>query len=162
MSTTEAGTENLAQRLDVLESAAAIRDLASNYCHGFDKRDWDLFLSIWWEDCVWDIGPPFGVFEGHKGIEEAVHDVLWPAWDESHHFTTNHVIRHDGSNTAHCLCDVDCVGRLAGEKQCHIVGATYTDTLQRRAGVWKILRRDVEMHYFNPIPGAELSPPTQP
>ena len=50
--------ERLAARVDELESRAAIRDLASNYCHGFDKRDFERFLSIWWPDCVWDIGPP--------------------------------------------------------------------------------------------------------
>ena len=69
----------LVARVDQLESRMAIRDLASDYCHGFDKRDFERFLAIWWPDCVWDIGPPFGRFEGHPGIHEAVHSVLWPA-----------------------------------------------------------------------------------
>ena len=44
--------ENLVSKIDRLESRQAIEDLASNYCHGFDKRDETRFLSIWWEDCV--------------------------------------------------------------------------------------------------------------
>lgn len=149
----------LMARVTELESRAAIRDLASNYCHGFDKRDYDLFLSIWADDCCWDIGPPFGRFEGHQGIHTAIHDVLWPAWDESHHLTTNLKITFDDENSATSICDVDCMGRLAGETECTIVGATYRDQLRRLDGDWKIQQRQVQIHYFNPIPGTRLSAP---
>ncbi len=151
--------DRLVARVDELESRAAIRDLASNYCHGFDKRDFERFLSIWWPDCVWDIGPPFGRFEGHQGIRDAIHDVLWPAWRESHHLTTNLVIEFSDPDNARSLCDVDCMGTLADEPDCQIVGASYNDTLQRRRGVWKIKKRAVQIHYFNPLPGTRLSPP---
>ena len=149
----------LQARVDELESRSAIRDLVSDYCHGFDKRDYGRFLAIWWPDCVWDIGPPFGTFEGHEGIQRAIHDVLWPAWHESHHLTTNLRIDFTGADTAASVCDVDCVGTLAGEEVCQIVGATYSDSLQRRDGQWKILRRKVQIHYFNPVPGTTLSAP---
>jgi len=151
--------ETLLARVDALESRMAIRDLASEYCHGFDKRDYARFKAIWWSDCVWDIGPPFGSFEGHVGIHQAIHDVLWPAWQESHHLTTNQVINFSDSENASSVCDVDCMGTLAGENICQVVGATYSDQLQRRSGVWKIVQRDVQIHYFNPIPGAVLSAP---
>jgi len=149
----------LLARVDELESRMAIRDLASDYCHGFDKRDYDRFLAIWWEDCVWDIGPPFGRFEGHPGIHEAIYDVLWPAWQESHHLTTNQVIRFSDPDNATSLCDVDCTGTLTSADDCHIVGATYSDALQRRAGQWKISQRDVTIHYFNPVAGTRLAAP---
>ena len=159
MSADAATVEALLARIDRLESHQAIVDLASEYCHGFDKRDFDRFLAIWWEDCVWNIGPPFGVFEGHAGIREAVIDVLWPAWDESHHLATNNVIHFDGADRAHSVCDVDCVGRLADESVCQIVGATYADQLERRDGVWRIRQRDVMIHYFNPVNGTTLVTP---
>ena len=149
----------LLARVDELESRSAIRDLVSDYCHGFDKGDYDRFLSIWWEDCVWDIGPPFGRFEGHPGVYEAVHEVLWPAWRETHHLTTNLLINFDDADNAHSECDVDCMGVLSDETECTVVGATYRDRLQRREGTWKILQRDVQIHYFNPVPGAVLSAP---
>lgn len=155
----ESTEASLLERIDRLESRAAIAELAFNYCHGFDKRDFDRFLSIWWDDCVWNIGPPFGQFVGHEGIHRAVHDVLWPAWDESHHLTTNNVIQFETADRARSLCDVDCVGRLAGESVCQMVGATYADLLERRAGVWRIKQRDVAIHYFNPVPGTDLVAP---
>lgn len=98
MSGAVAGTSALEARIDRLESHQAITDLASNYCHGFDKRDFERFLSIWWEDCVWDIGPPFGAFSGHDGIREAIHDVLWPAWTSSQHVTSNTVIEFESAD----------------------------------------------------------------
>ena len=154
--------EKLLARVDELESRIAIRDLASDYCHGFDKRDYDRFLAIWWDDCIWDIGPPFGRFEGHAGIRAAIHDVLWPAWQESHHLTTNQVITFSDPDNATAVCDVDCVGTLAGEEVCQIVGATYRDRLQRRDGTWKISERAVTIHYFNPVPGTRLAAPEAP
>lgn len=148
----------LMARLDELESRGAIRDLASDYCHGFDKHDWERFLSIWWEDCVWDIGPPFGRFEGHAGIREAVYDVLWPAWKETHHLTTNVRVDFIDSDNARSVCDVDCIGTTA-DGVAQMVGATYRDEVQRREGGWKILQREVTIHYFNPIPGVTLVAP---
>ena len=58
MSDVQAAIAQLQSRLTELEGRIAIRDLVSDYCHGFDKRDYARFLAIWWEDCVWDIGPP--------------------------------------------------------------------------------------------------------
>lgn len=152
-------SDDLARRIDVLESREAIAGLAANYCHGFDKRDADRFLGIWWEDCVWHIGPPFGSFKGHDGIQQALHEVLWPAWAQSQHVTSNLVIEFADADNASSLCDVDCVGLLAGSSEATFVGATYADRLQRRHGVWKIAERTVSIHYFNTFPGTELSKP---
>lgn len=146
------------ERLDHLESRFAMLDLVSDYCIGFDKRDWDRFLAIWWEDCVWEIGPPFGDFEGHEGITRAVKDILWPAWRQSTHFTTNLRVTFDGTNVAEGICDVDCIGTTA-DGQAQTVAATYTDRFERRNGVWKIAKRGVTMHHFSPLTGIVLSAP---
>ena len=151
---------SLLVRVTELEARIAIRDLVSDYCHGFDKRDFSRFLAIWWPDCVWDIGPPFGRFEGHEGIHRAIHEVLWPAWSESHHLTTNLAIHFLDSQNATAICDVDCVGTLSTDTQCQIVGASYEDTLQARGGQWKIQQRNVQIHYFNPVVGTRLVKPT--
>lgn len=150
---------DIVRRLDEQESRVAIADLAFNYCHGFDKRDLDRFLGIWWDDCVWNIGPPFGSFSGHAGIREAIHDVLWPAWDQSQHITSNLVISFSDADHASSVCDVDCTGLLAGSTEATFVGATYSDRLERRDGVWKIAERKVAIHYFNSFSGTELSRP---
>ena len=151
--------QNLLDRVEHLECRAEFRDLISDYCHGFDRRDFDRFLSIWWEDCTWDIGPPFGAFEGHDGITTAVKEVLWPVWRETHHLASNLRFKLDDADNAHGSCDVDCMGATREDDAVQMISATYRDHFQRRDQVWKILRRDVTIHYFNPIPGAEMTAP---
>lgn len=151
-------TDCIGDRLDRLESRFALLDLVSDYCHGFDMHDWARFLGIWWGDCVWNIGPPFGSFAGHDGIRTAVHDVLWPAWRKSTHFTTNLRLEFDGKDAADGVCDVDCIGTTS-DGQAQTVAATYADRFERRGGVWKIARRTVTMHHFSPLIGITLGAP---
>ena len=151
-------SETIEQRLDAIESRSAMHELVSDYCHGFDKRDWPRFLAIWWPDANWDIGPPFGAFDGHDGIAHVTRSILWEAWLASSHFTTNLVISHDGADKATGISDVDCIGTTS-DGQAQTVSATYYDEFERRDGVWKIARRKVAMHHFNPLPGVTLSPP---
>ena len=151
-------SEALLQRIDRLESRFAMLDLTSDYCHGFDKRDFDRFLAIWWEDCVWDIGPPFGVFERHAGIHTAIYDILWPAWRQSTHCTTNLRVEFRDDDHAAGICDVDCIGTTS-DGQAQTVSATYADGFERRNGVWKSARRKVTMHHFSPLVGITLTAP---
>jgi len=154
----QARIDQLTRRIDELESRAALRDLVTDYCQGFDNHDWNQFISIWHEDAVWDIGPPFGVFEGHAGISEAVHEVLYPVWRETHHLTSNLRLTFRDADHARGVCDVDCMGATKDDVV-QMISATYTDEFERRDGVWKIAKRSVVIHYFNPIPGAEMSAP---
>ena len=150
--------QTLLARVDELESRSAMRDLVSDYCIGFDRHDWDRFIAIWHEDAVWAIGEPFGDFSGHDGIHKAVFEVLYPAWRETNHLTTNLRIEFTDADHAHSSCDVDCMG-ASPDGVVQMVGATYHDTFERRDGRWKISRREVQMHYFNPMPGLEMSAP---
>ena len=151
-------SDTLEQRIDRIESRFAMHDLVSDYCHGFDKRDWDRFQAIWWEDAVWEIGPPFGNFEGHEGIAHVTRDILWDAWLASSHFTTNLVIEFSDDDHASGISDVDCIGTTS-DGQAQTVSASYHDDFERREGIWKIVRRKVKMYHFNPLPGVTLSPP---
>ena len=146
------------RRIDELESRAAMRDLVTDYCLGFDTHDWDRFISIWHADAVWDIGAPFGCFRNHEGIHKAVHEVLYPVWRETHHLTSNLRLEFSDADHAHGVCNVDCMGATRDDVV-QMINATYTDDFERRSGVWKIARRAVTMHYFNPIPGARMSAP---
>jgi gamma-hexachlorocyclohexane dehydrochlorinase len=148
----------LERQIDHLNSRFALQDLTSDYCLGFDKRDFARFLAIWWDDCVWEIGPPFGRFDGHAGIQRAIHEVLWPAWLQTTHFTTNLRVQFDGPDRAAGVCDVDCIGTTA-DGQAQTIAATYRDRFERRGGVWKIAQRDVTMHHFSPLVGITLRPP---
>ncbi len=151
-------TAALEQRLTHLEDRFAQLDLVSDYCLGFDKHDFDRFLAIWWADAVWEIGPPFGNFEGHEGITHAVKGILWPAWLQTTHYTTNLRVTPEGPDISHGICDVFCIGSTS-DGQAQTVAATYTDRFERRDGVWKIARRHVKMHHFSPLVGTTLTAP---
>jgi hypothetical protein len=155
----DAQLETLMARIDELESRNSMRDLVTTYCRAFDGGRFEEFLGIWWEDCVWDIGPPFGSFDGHPGITKAVKEVLWPVWRETHHLTSNLLVRFEGKDDAHGVCDVDCMGATRDDVV-QMISATYRDHFQRRGRHWRIKRRDVTIHYFNPIPGARMTAPT--
>jgi 3-phenylpropionate/cinnamic acid dioxygenase small subunit len=148
----------LESRIDELESRAALRDLVTDYCLGFDNRDWDRFIAIWHADAVWEIGPPFGTFTGHEGIREAVFEILYPVWRETHHLTSNLRLSFSDPDHARGVCNVDCMGATADDVV-QMISATYTDDFERREGNWRIAKRNVVIHYFNPIPGAEMSVP---
>jgi gamma-hexachlorocyclohexane dehydrochlorinase len=155
----QAQIKTLLRRVDELESRAALRDLVSDYCLGFDTHDWERFIGIWHADAVWEIGPPFGTFHGHAGIRKAVEEVLYPVWRETHHLTSNLRLTFKDRDHAHGLCNVDCMGATR-DAVVQMISATYTDDFERRNGVWKIARRAVVIHYFNPIPGAQMSAPS--
>ncbi len=148
----------LEQRIDELESRSALRDLVSDYCLGFDNRDWEQFKSIWHEDAVWEIGEPFGTFQGHEGIRKAVYDILYTVWRETHHLTSNLKLSFTDRDHAHGVCNVDCMGATLDDVV-QMISATYTDDFERRNGEWRIAKRHVIIHYFNPIPGATMSAP---
>jgi hypothetical protein len=150
--------DDLLRRVDELESRAAIRDLVSDYCIGFDSRNIDRFMAIWHEDAVWEIGPPFGSFSGAQSIRRAVEEILFPAWRETHHLCSNLVLGFTDADHARGVCNVDCMGATPDDVV-QMVGASYTDDFERRGGVWRIARRVVTLHYFNPVPGAKMTPP---
>ena len=150
--------DTLVRRIDELESRAALRDLVTDYCIGFDNRDWDRFIAIWHRDAVWEIGPPFGTFNGHEGIREAVFEILYPVWRETHHLASNLLLKFDDPDHARGVCNVDCMGATLDDVV-QMISATYRDDFERRDGVWKIAKRHVTIHYFNPIPGAQMSMP---
>lgn len=149
----------LLQRVDELESRATLRDLVTDYCLGFDTHDWDRFIGIWHSDAVWEIGPPFGTFYGHAGIQNAVNEVLYPVWRETHHLTSNLRLTFKDRDHAHGVCNVDCMGATK-DNAVQMISATYADDFERRDGVWKIAKRAVVIHYFNPIPGAQMTAPS--
>ncbi len=154
----EARIQELAHQVDQLQSRSALRDLVSDYCLGFDRHEWDRFISIWHPDAVWEIGPPFGTFHGHEGIRKAVFDILYPVWRETHHLTSNLRLEFRDRDHAHGICNVDCMGATR-DNVVQMISATYTDEFERRAGTWKIAKRSVVIHYFNPVPGAQMTAP---
>ena len=155
----KAQVDALLRRVDELESRAALRDLVTDYCLGFDTHDWERFIGVWHPDAVWEIGPPFGTFHGHAGIRKAVEEILYPVWRETHHLTSNLRLSFRDADHARGVCNVDCMGATKDDVV-QMISATYADDFERRDGVWKIAKRAVTIHYFNALPGAQMTAPS--
>ena len=125
-------------RLDVVESEAAMRRLALEYCHGADKRDLARFASVWAPDAVWSPGE--GVEARGVAAISAIVQVQWRAFSRYVHWTTNHVVDIRGER-AEGECDV-AVAVLLSEDRWYLGGGTYYDRYVRVDGRWLIERRD--------------------
>lgn len=137
----------LAERIDLLESRAALTDLVANYCHGMDRHDLDLFLSIWHTDAEFLPGEPFGAFHGVEEIKRATTDLIWAGLPNTRHLTMNFVPKIDGDR-ATGRADVsgeatDPTGTTA------VISASYEDVFERRDGVWRISERRIVVHSFS-------------
>ncbi|ABM97346.1 nuclear transport factor 2 family protein [Methylibium petroleiphilum] len=141
---TKFGELTAEQRLDVLESKDAIRDLVSGYALGWDRHDVNLLLSVFHEDAEYLMPGLFGDFRGADEIRR-VYDQVVVAIPETWHFTTNLLLKVDGDR-ATGISEVNMHGTEASGRPI-ILAATYLDEFQRRAGRWAISRRMVETHY---------------
>lgn len=136
---------------DHLESRLAIADLVANYCHGCDRHDESLFLSIWHDDAVWEFPPPWGAVKGRDEIALFLDTVIWKGLPETHHWTTNLVVTPDPADPdrATGICNVSCAATDMDGRSISIAG-TYHDTYERRGGEWRIAVRAVELFWFCP------------
>jgi ketosteroid isomerase-like protein len=139
---------SLAERLDVIESRAAIEDLIARYAHGFDRRSFDLLMSIWHEDALLDLGESFGSFRGTEAIAEA-YAGFWRESPWTHHFLANALIEIDG-DAATGVIALDCMQRHV-EDGPTMVGGFYFDRYERRDGRWGIVARRYQLSYWAPI-----------
>lgn len=151
MTTTSGGaadTTELLRKIDRLESIEAVRALAYAYCQGIDRRDEALFRSAWHADAEWVLGPE-AVISGIDAILQTAVTGIWPAYSETHHWTSNLRLEVDGDRGTGS-CDVDATVR-SSEGQWFRASATYDDVYERLNGRWGIVRRSAVMHFNEPL-----------
>ncbi len=136
------------ERLDRIGSELEIRRLASEYCHGADKRDLGRFLAVWAPSATWSLGKD-SVYEGRAAIARVV-EAQWRTFAQYVHWTTNHSIWVDGDE-ARGECDVAVVVRLHSGRWVRTAG-TYIDQYQRIDGTWLIVRRDASTRFDIDMP----------
>lgn len=143
--------------MERLVARSEIADLVSNYNHGCDKRDRELFGSLWADDAVWEV-PTFGFrSEGRANITAAI-DQTWEVWGETHHWTSNLVVTFVDADHAVAVSDVNCDGTSLGGAM-RTVAATFDDAFARTPAGWRFTRRVVNVHWFERVPGVR---PTRP
>jgi hypothetical protein len=129
------------ERLDRMESLAAIHQLAHRYGLAIDSRDMDALVSLFTPDV-------------RVGREESGRDALkgWytqrlRAFQSSIHFTGNHVVDFDDADHAHGV--VYCRDELDRAEGVWEVGTIqYWDTYVRVDGDWCFQRRKFNRWYI--------------
>lgn len=146
------------ERLDELESRAAIAELVAGYCEGVDRKDGDRFLALWHDDAAYLIPGGRGDFYGHDGIRQSL-VVIGAAWSRTWHWTTNHTIAFQDADHATGRSDVFALcEKHEGGGTC-LVSATYEDVYERRDGRWGFTRRLTNRWFVSPPQDIPLPPP---
>ncbi|VWB29245.1 nuclear transport factor 2 family protein [Burkholderia metallica] len=127
-----ASDSSLDAALRRLVDTDGIRTLMSKYCHGIDKHDEALFMSIWADDGIYEL--PRGQTAGIDGIRQLVRKV-WREVPKCHHHITNPLIEIDGDR-ATAATDV-IYYRQTDDGVLQLLSGTYAFRFARIAGVWK-------------------------
>jgi ketosteroid isomerase-like protein len=134
--------EELATRLDRVESILALHRLSADYCRGADRRDLDLFLSVWTPTAVW--APRENVvYTGTDEIAEAI-ERQWRSVKRAFHWTSNGAIDVDG-DAATARFDVDAELELLDGSWIAVAGE-YQDAFVRTKGRWRMSKRLAVIH----------------
>ncbi|WP_330309867.1 MULTISPECIES: nuclear transport factor 2 family protein [unclassified Streptomyces] len=142
--------QDLAARLDRVETELALHRLAHDYCVGADHRDPVRWKAIWTADAVWETSSD-QIFTGIEAIRAAV-EQQWQAFPIMQHATANHTVEIDGA-AATGRSDVVVLAQLRDHRWI-AGGGTYEDEYRRKGGIWRIARRRV----VRPFDLAPLAP----
>ena len=127
----------IAQRLDRVESALAIQRLSADYCRGADRRDLDVFLSVWTPGGVWKVRDDLE-FTGREQIAAAIGE-QWRGLSRAFHWTSNAAIDLSGEMGTGRF-DVDAEVQLLDGSWFAVAGE-YLDSYVRVDGKWLISSR---------------------
>lgn len=150
--------DDLAARLDRLESWQAIYDLACDYMRGQDRLDAVLHRSVFHDDATTDYG------EGYRGDADGfvafAQGVLTPHV-ANHHMIGQVRIDFEGADLAFGEVYFQAHHRLEGEGEGTdlFVAGRYVDRYERRGVTWKIAHRSELVDWVRTEPATDsLSP----
>lgn len=145
--------EELARRVERLESEQAIRRVAHDYCVGADQRDAGRWLGAWTPDAVWQVSADramSGQAEILTGVQRQ-----WESFPQMQHGTVNHTIDLDPDDPDRAGGRSDVVLHVQRTDGTWVTGGgTYLDEYLRVDGCWRIARRTVH----RPFDLAPLAP----
>lgn len=141
-------TQDLASRIEALESRLAIDQLIAAYAHAFDSHDETQLRSIWHDGARLSLGPAFGE---HIGVDAIVASARanWAQMPHMHHWMANTLVDLKG-NTATGSVAVDCLC-LHTELGPVQISGLYRDRYERRNGKWAFVERLFDLHFLTPL-----------
>jgi ketosteroid isomerase-like protein len=144
------------ERLDRMESYAAIQQLVSRYARALDARDMDAVVALFHPDV--QVGP---TGRGRTALKEWM-SVLMSQMHTSIHLVANHVI--DFGDADHASGVVYCRDELErpDRGEWSVGTIQYWDDYERVEGAWCISRRRLHRWYLvdwldRPTPGAGVN-----
>jgi 3-phenylpropionate/cinnamic acid dioxygenase small subunit len=128
-----------------LEEKDAIRETIASYCFYFDGGEFDQWLELFTDDCVYDAGH-MGMHRGKEGLRALVADVkktLPPGGKPAlKHCVSNEIVRVTGAEaTAQSYVTVY-FAKGANEIVPGLIGR-YEDRLVKRGGRWLFQSRKI-------------------
>ncbi len=125
--------EELATKIDRLDSMEQIRQLAFQYALAVDMRDIDAIVSLHVDEIKVK-----GIGQGRAALKQHFDRVL-RGFTEAKHLVGNHIIEFEDADHAigmvYCRCEHEI------ETKWVIMPMLYLDTYERRGGVWYFARQ---------------------
>jgi hypothetical protein len=158
--------EELAARLERVETQLALHRLAADYCIGADQEDLARFAAVWTDEALWDAAGDDPDDEEHRfrGVQAITAAVQgqWATFPRMQHATANHVVELDAHDPdrAGGRCDVVVTVQLP-DGQWVVGGGVYEDRYERHDTVWRIASRTVRRPFdLQALPGSGEGPRT--
>src|SRR5690606_10545106 len=126
------------ERLERMETEAAIRALATRYARGADRHDEDLLAAVFWPDAQVNYGRYSGLRDPFIEWANANHARSFAIHE---HHVTNQTLEITG-DTAHLESYVIYFLRSLDDAFTLIGGGRYIDRVERREGAWRIAVRE--------------------
>lgn len=133
-------SEETITSLQLVKDELEIRALAEKFSDAANRKDGELFQSLWAKDAVWKIGPPINVeFKGKENMGASVTKMLG-LWDFFVQLSGPGVIAINGEK-ATARFYVNEVARKADDKSGNYNLSMYEDELIKENGKWVFLKR---------------------
>lgn len=134
------------QTLQSIKDEMAIRALADQFSDAANRKDAQLFQSLWAKDAEWIIGPPINKnFKGQANMGSSVSRML-SLWDFFVQLSGPGVIQIKG-DTARARFYVNEIARKADDQSGNYNLSMYDDLIVRENGKWVFLKRSYHTIY---------------
>jgi hypothetical protein len=150
--------DDLARRLERVETLLALQRLASDYCIGADQHDLPRWRAVWTPDAVWDAAgdDPEDTEHCFRGIEAITAAVQgqWATFPRMQHAGANHVVDLDPDDADRATGRSDVVVTVQLPDGRWVVGGgVYADVYRREDGAWRMAERRVLRAFdLQPLP----------
>ncbi|MFT4585261.1 MAG: ketosteroid isomerase-like protein [Gammaproteobacteria bacterium] len=142
--------EDLKQRIDRIESRAAISELITAYAIACDEHDMPHLVRLFTEDACLDSPSGALVANGRAEIETMFIDVFkirGPAF----HWTHDHLITVDPDDADRATGLVLCHAETCPSGVASLAALRYYDNYRRENGKWLFARRELHFLYYVPM-----------